>query len=108
MRQIQRLTKEQYQRCLQGFENNESVDSIARATGVRRVTVATYAQPKLREWLKQRAAIATGSTPKQKPIAASRFRSAALNEIYDRLTPVQKDRFERAIIDVVLSKAFLP
>lgn len=108
MKQVQRLTQEQYQRCLQGFENNESVDSIAQATGVKRVTVATYAQPRLREWLKQRAAIATGETLKQQPRATSWFRSAALNEIYDRLTPAQKDRFERAIIDVVLSKAFLP
>jgi hypothetical protein len=110
MKQVQRLTQEQYQRCLLGYENNESAESIAKATGVKKVTVKTYAQPKLREWLKKRASAAPviRQRTEQKPTVTGRFRSAALNEIYDRLTPVQKDRFERAILDVVLSKAFLP
>lgn len=105
---LNHYTKEQYVRCLQGCENNESIESIAKATGILKATVQNYRLPKNRDWLKQKAAginIRAESLLKRSPVV---FRSAALNEIYDRLSPVQKDRFEQAIIDVVLSKAFLP
>jgi hypothetical protein len=107
----QQYTQEQYALCLHGVEANDSFETIAKATGMRLLTVATYAQPKLREWLRNKATgVSIDRGRKRSKItsqASGVFNNSVLNDIFIRLTPSQKQKFEQAMIEVILKQAFI-
>ena len=107
-----KYTQQQYALCLHGIEANDHFGDIAKAAGMNTLTVATYAQPKNRKWLEAKAkgnAIPRKNARiKQSKTVTNVFDSPVLNEIFERLTPQQRKRFEAAMVEVVLRQAFLP
>jgi hypothetical protein len=107
----QQYTQEQYALCLHGIEANDPFETIAKTTGMRLITVMTYAQPKLREWLRNKAnGVSSGRGKKRNKVtsqASAVFSNSVLNDIFTRLTPMQKQKFEQAMIEVILKQAFV-
>ena len=106
-----KYTQQQYALCLHGLEANDHFGDIAKATGMNTLTVATYAQPKNRKWLEAKAkgkvVPRKDNATKKSRTATKVFDSPVLNEIFERLTPQQRKRFEAAMVEVVLRQAFL-
>ena len=107
-----KYTQEQYAVCLRGIEANDDFGDIAKATGMKLLTVATYAQPKHRKWLEAKAKGASvprkNAQAKQTTGATKVFDTPMLNQFLEQLTPLQRKRFEAAMVDVILRFAFLP
>lgn len=106
-------TVEQYQLCLLGAESNDSSENIAKASGMPVATVKKYISPKQLPWLKQKAngKIVRATTNMNHAQAArsskcTTFQSPILNDIFDRLTPIQKLQFEQEMIAVILRQTF--
>ena len=107
-----KYTQQQVALLLHGIEAKDDFSDIAKATGMKLLTVASYAGPKYRKWVEARArgdAIPRKNAQAKQTTGASKvFDSPILNEIFERLTPQQRKRFEAAMVEVVLRQAFLP